>query len=339
MTSPNAATLALVALLAAACTTAPSAGEVAAQPAAQPGERGAPPMPTTARGDEEPAASTPPADAAATLEALALRCDGSALAAGLAASDLQALRASDAPSVRLLATWEGLRAFSDDGSIDGAAVTGLADAVTAQLGQAPPRWWIEHLASARRPADGASISAYDVGLTKTGDRRGELVDGPAKTRVRPAIASVLTASDDALAYDLSAGRVELGPLPDPGSVVEVARARGASTLYVATYDLGGGGFRFPLRALTRDGQRWQAEVCGPDRTVLGGVGSMIAEIVVLHPPQPADAAPGVMRPPPPATGVAVFTAETHGAALDVFDPESGARTLAWSSELWFARRG
>ena len=118
--------------------------------------------------------------------------------------------------------------------------------------------------------------------------------------------------------------------------LEIGRAPAGSTVYYATFERGSGGFRFPLHAVELGGERWRAEVCGPDRQILGGQGYLSVEIVVLGVPAPA-ASPGVMRPPPKSTGIAVFTAESHGVALDFFDPKSGARTLAWSSDLWFTR--
>src|SRR5690606_25225933 len=138
---------------------------------------------------------------------------------------------------------------------------------------------------------------------------------------------------------LSMGRVELGPLPtEPDATLEISRARAGSTLYYASFSRGSGGFRFPLRAIDGNGrERWQAEVCGPDRKILGGLGYLTVEIVVLEPPPDPGVAPGSKQPSSGATGIAVFTAESHGVALDVFDPQTGARTLAWSSDFWFAR--
>jgi hypothetical protein len=302
-------------------------------------------MPEPAAADDTRDTAEAPGDSAPNeplegLEPLALRCDGPALARALASRDLRTLRTGgDGPSVRLLATWEAMRTFSDDGTLAAEAVEALAEAVTAQLGQAPPRWWIDLLASARWAGDASQpLPFYDVQMTATGDRRGELVEGPAKTRVRPDLLPVLAEGGGKLHVDLSAARVAIADLPEsPGTVVEVARARAGSTLYVATYDLGAGGFRFPLRAVTGDGPRWEAIACGPARELLGGLGYMIAEIVVLAPAPDPDARPGVMRPSAAPTGIAVFTGETHGVALDVFDPATGERTLAWSSDLWFAR--
>ncbi|MCA9662297.1 MAG: hypothetical protein KC486_28415 [Myxococcales bacterium] len=332
--------LGLAVALLAACTTARPPADAEPRPTADKGD--APmPEPAAAEDGRDPAAPVP-ADVASDepLEPLALRCDGAALARALASRDLRALKTGgDGPSVRLLATWEAVRTFGDDDTLAAEAVDALVEALTAQLGRAPPRWWIDHLASARWGGDASQpLPYYDVQMTATGDRRGELVEGPGKTRVRPELLPVLAEGGGKLHVDLSAARVAIADLPEnPGTVVEVARARAGSTLYVATYELGAGGFRFPLRAVTRDGQRWEATVCGPDRQVLGGVGYMIAELVVLEPTPDPDARPGVMRPSAGATGIAVFTGETHGVAVDVFDPATGERTLAWSSDLWFAR--
>jgi hypothetical protein len=105
-------------------------------------------------------------------------------------------------------------------------------------------------------------------------------------------------------------------------MIEHARARAGTTIYYASFSQGSGGFRFPLRAVGPDGTlAWTAEVCGPDRRILAGHGHLTVEIVVLD----------------SGAGIAVFTAESHGVALDVFDPQTGKRTLAWSSDFWFAR--
>lgn len=292
------------------------------------------PMPTP------PTVEVPPASAASDpLEALALRCDGRAIAAAFAGSDLTQLAQGDAgPSVRLLARWEAARAFDDAGALRPDALASIAAALEAELGQPPPAWWLDHLGAAHlRPGASAGPPYYDVGLRAGGDRRGDLVKGPGNLSVRPKDAALLSASDGELYYDLSAGRLGLGPLPEgPGATLEIGRAPAGSTVYYATFERGSGGFRFPLHAVELGGERWRAEVCGPDRQILGGQGYLSVEIVVLGVPAPA-ASPGVMRPPPKSTGIAVFTAESHGVALDFFDPKSGARTLAWSSDLWFTR--
>lgn len=277
----------------------------------------------------------------ATLEPLALRCEGAALATIFAKLDDAALAAiDDGPSARLLARWEAARSFTADGSLEPDAVASWVDALTRELGSEPPRWWIDQLAAGKqRPGDERGPPYYDVGLTEHGDRRGELVAGPGTTRVRPGVAMGLSESGGKLFFDLSMGRVELGPLPvEPDATIELARARAGSILYYATFSRGSGGFRFPLRAIGPDGRdRWQAEVCGPDRQILGGLGYLTVEIVVLEPPPEPGVEPGMKLPSRGATGIAVFTAESHGVALDVFDPQTGARTLAWSSDFWFSR--
>jgi hypothetical protein len=241
----------------------------------------------------------------------------------------------------LWARGEAARSFSADGSIEPHAVDSLIEELTRELGSVPPRWWIEQLASARlRPGADGGPPSYDVGFGKDSDRRGALVAGPGNLRVRSGVAMGLSGADGKLYFDLGIGRVELGPLPtDPDATLELARARAGSTIYYATFSRGAGGFRFPLRAIGSDGQqRWQAEVCGPDRQILGGVGYLTVEIVVLEPPPEPGSAPGMKLPSAGVTGIAVFTAESHGVALEVFDPQTGARTLAWSSDFWFARK-
>lgn len=288
---------------------------------------------------QPPMQDTPPPASPDNLEPLALACDGAAIKAAFATLDPAALAALDhGPSSSLLARWESTRRFGDDGVIERAAVDAFVVALTTELGKEPPRWWVDQLASAKQ-YDGNDPPYYNGQMSESGDRRGELVAGPGNTRVRPGMATALSESGGKLYFDLSMGRLELGPLPaDQDTTLELARARAGSTIYYANFNRYSGGFRFPLRAIAfSKGEQWQAEVCGPDRKVLGGIGYMIAEIVVLEPAPDPSSKPGEMRPSSGATGVAVFTAETHGVAVEVFDPQTGARTLAWSSDLWFAR--
>jgi hypothetical protein len=334
--------LTLAAAIGAGCGVEPASAPAAPDPEPAPASDPASDPTPDPTPDPAPAVPTPTTDPA-ELERLALACDGPALAAALAILDPAALAATPAlpPSVALLATWEAGRRFDADGRLDPAAATELVAALTAALGQAPPRWWTEQLASARR-TNTAEPPAYELGLASDGsrDRRGPLQRGPGEVWVRGSD-SALVASGDALAYDFSVARVELGPIPTgPDATVELARVPGASTIYYAHFKRGSGGFRFPLAAIGSSGKtRWSAEVCGPDRKLLGGLGYLIAEIVIITDPpsEPAPSGPRPMGMPSEPSHIAVFTGESHGVAVDVFDPDTGARTLAWSSDLWFAR--
>lgn len=271
-----------------------------------------------------------PPTRAADVEAEALRCDGPSLMqrGSEALSDIEPEDAF--PSASLLAAWEAARTFDDDGRIDPSGVDGMLPQFTSVLGAAPPAWWVDTLKSARG-GEGVA-TGYDLQLKQAGDgdRRGELKPGAAGVLVRGP--SPLVADGDTLAYDLSMGRVALGPVPDQrGSAVEVTRARAGTTLYFAMFEPGSGGFRFPLHAIGSDGaQRWTTEVCAADRKSLAGRGYMIVQLVMLEDPP---AKPGVMANSNPR-GLAVFTAETHGVTVEVFELETGTRTLAWSSDLW-----
>lgn len=277
------------------------------------------------------------------LEELVLGCEGADLRERFAVrtpAQLDALAAAAPPSLALLANWERGRSFTADGVLAQASVDQLATQLEAELGLAPPRWWLEQLGSGRlREGDEAGPPYYDVGLEEQGDRRGAWEQGPGGVRVRPGMAMLLSTAKGMLSFDLSMNRVQLGPLPsEPGEMMEFARARAGTTIYFASFSPGSGGFRFPLRAVDSGGSSsWEAQVCGPDRKVLGGLGYLSVEIVVLERP-PADPDSRTM-PGSAATvrGIAVFSAESHGVALDVFDPQTGARTLAWSSDFWFAR--
>lgn len=301
-----------------------------------------PENPPEARAEPELAPDVDVPSLDAELGPLVRACDGAAAKARIEALDAAALGAladsAPSPSVRWLATWERERAFDDAGRLEAGAAESVAEAIAAELGQAPPRWWVEQLATAsyNEPREGPPY--YDVGRGDDRDRRGPWVDGPGDARSRPDVRRQLVVADGELAIDLSSARVELGPAPtDPASIIEVARARAGTTIYYATFSQGSGGFSFPLHAVDRDGPRWTAQVCGPARMVLNGLGHLTVEIVVVTEPDPEPVEPGRMAPSPPTTAIAVFSAESHGVALDVFDPETGARTMAWSSDFWFMR--
>lgn len=308
-------------------------------------ERNQPEAPTLAPIPEsEPMSNTERDDITNTqLDALALRCEGPSLREHLATqtpAQLDAMVDAGATSLGLLASWERGRKFDADGVLEQASVDQLAAQLEAALGHAPPRWWLEQLASGRlREGDEAGPPYYEVGLGDGGDRRGPWAQGPGGVRVRVGTGGVLSAANGVLSFDLSMGRVELGPLPtEPGAMIEVARARAGTTIYWASFSPGSGGVRFPLHAIDSDGGvRWQAEVCGPDRKELGGHGYLSVEIIVLESPPPDPDSRTMPGSAATVTGVAVYSAESHGLALDVFDPQTGARTLAWSSDFWFAR--
>ena len=285
-----------------------------------PPESPKPPMPASTPSDP------PPAELGAQVEALALACDGPALMR-LGPTTIAALEPGrDTKSANLLAKWERERRF-EDGSIVSSSVDAFVPQLNAAVDTPAPAWWVDTLKSARGGAETAT--GYDLGLVDGGDRRGPLRPGPGGLLVRPDFN--LVESGGNLAYDLSMGRVELMPLPETkGTAVEVTRARAGTTLYVAAFEPGSGGFRFPMRAVDSDGKAlWTTEVCAADRKVLGGKGSMIVEIVVIEDPPPQPGRKSASHP----RGIAVFTAESHGVTVEVFDLK-GTRTLAWSSDLW-----
>ncbi len=200
-----------------------------------------------------------------------------------------------------------------------------------KLGQPPPRWWVDTLRSARGGEGVATV--YDTGLAPDGsDRRGPIQTGPGGTRVRPDALPLLE-SDGQLAVDLSVARVWVGPVPKtPGTAVELTRARAGSTLFVSMFEPGRGGFRFPLRAIdSQSAEVWTTEVCAADRRSLEGLGHLIVDFVLLG--ESSTKTPGRMTPST-ATALAVFTAESHGVGVEVFDLKTGERTLAWASDLW-----
>lgn len=286
------------------------------------------PTPAPTKPEAKPMAETPePLDLVAMDEA-ARTCDGASLYAALEQAGPDGLRrleaAEAAASLRLFAAFERRRAFASDGAIDASGVRAFADVAADVLGFTPPAWWVEQLAAGKRsgPPHGDGSVHYDVGRTSEGDRRGALVEGPGGTRVRKDQALWLARSGDELAIDLSMQRVSLGPLPPANSTVEATRFRGGTTVFVASFDAAAGGMRFPLRAWGMDALLWQTEACGPGRTILGGLGYATVELVV---------------DPAVPDRVFVFSAESHGVALEAFATADGRRTLAWSSNFWFQR--
>ncbi|MEM6290982.1 MAG: hypothetical protein AAGA54_06935 [Myxococcota bacterium] len=300
--------------------------------------------PTTSQ--EEPEPEPPPVEAPEPVQdasidpektqAALLACNGDALAK-VTPPQLRALSADDAApaAARTWAAWETARAFTADGTLEPNAVDALTAALVASLDTTPPRWWIEQLRSAR--THGGRPAAYDVGLEERGDRRGAWVDGPAGVRIRPENEAVLAEDDGHLAYDFSVGRARLVKAPDPPNMMaEVTRAHAGSTAFVATFAPGGGGFPFDVHAVGSDStQRWTATACGPNRSSLEGVGHLTVELVVLQDPPPSG---GSMKPARPVRGLAVFNAESHGLAVEVFNADTGEKTFAWTSDLWFHRR-
>lgn len=264
---------------------------------------------------------------AQALTAAAATCDGEAALKAIAASDAEQLervaKAGPDVSARLLASFERHRAFAASGQLDAAGIGRFEADVSDALGATPPKWWVEQLRAGKRsPADSPDAAVFfDPMRTDSGDRRGTLETGPGGTRVRSGWRGALVESGGKLAVDLSMQRVELIELPSqPGWTVEVSRARAGTTMLVAVFEAATGGFRFPLHAIDIDGKTlWTAQVCGPDRKALGGVGHLTVQIVVQE------------------AQVLVFSAETHGIAVDGFDRASGARTLAWASSLWWSR--
>lgn len=319
-------------------------------PAAPPATPAPPVAPTAAPASPEPPGSSAASDElrvlAQTIETHALRCEGAELEARLSAltpAQRVGLEAfTEAPSARLAAHWREARRFTEEGTLVPGAADSLASIVAEVTGHAPPRWWTDQLASARRPTAPDAVAGYDCGLgpasTRGGpgsDRRGPREMAPGGLLVRPAGMATVGVAEGRMFLDLSTSRVELGPAPTaPGTMIEHGRALGGSSIFYATFAPGAGGFRFPLHAVDgRGNHRWQAEVCGPDRQMLGGLGHLTVEIVVIA--STSTSPPGSMPAAVEPRAVAVYSAESHGVALDVFDPATGQRTLAWSSEAWF----
>ncbi len=296
--------------------------------------------PTASREEPEPRAAeasvgVEPVDSAA-IDAALLACDGPALLGHSAAHHhAQAKDASAPASARAWGMWEELRAFDDGGALAPPAVDAAVESLRAALQTSPPAWWVDQLRSARR--NDAALPYYNVGLTETGDRRGGWTARPGGLRIRPENDAVLVVDGEHLAYDFSVGRAQLMKAPQtPGSVAEVTRAHAGSTAFIATFEPSSGGFPFEVRAVDSQGvERWAVTACGPNRTVLGGKGHLTVELIVLQDPAPRGTQ---MRPASPIRGLAVFSAESHGLAVEVFDATHGHKTFAWTSDLWFHRR-
>lgn len=269
------------------------------------------------------------------IERLAMTCDGHALRALGPAALAQMQPDPKYRSASLLAQWERVRSFDEEGRLDANVAKTFAEQLRETLGYAPPSWWVEHLQTARR-YEGREPPAYDVGLTEDGDRRGSWIEGPGQRRIRAYAQPQLGGDDDTLTYDFSMGRASLGSVPSGvDTMVELTRAHAGSVVYLAAFSQGSGGFPFPVRAVGSDGKtRWSSEACSTKRQSLGGRGHLLVELQVLEQTPPAGGQK--VRVPDP-DGLAVYSAESHGVALEVFDLDTGTRTFAWSSDLWFAR--
>ena len=116
-------------------------------------------------------------------------------------------------------------------------------------------------------------------------------------------------------------------------MVEYVRPRGGREVFLATFEPGSGGFPFPLRRYQNDEQQWETQSCGTGRSVLGGVGHLTVGLSVID----ESAGHAGRMAPPQVTAVALFSAESHGLAFELFDPETGERTAAFTSDLWSAQ--
>lgn len=297
------------------------------EPAPKPTTRAQPESPSEPSAADTPTAPIP--TLAPVLPEHARTCpDGASLMGRLSGAEPAALErmvAEGAPSLSLQARWERDRRFvAEEEGLERLApdvAKTFAEAVRERSGHAPPGWWVDTLASARRYVE-TGATGYDLGPQADGDRRGPLVRGdPFVTR------EGVTAKREGDRVTLEQGTravtidaVHLLEPTLPASTIELAFT---PTLALAVpYDPGTGGFPFELRAfeLGTGTPGWRALVCSAGRTMLGGLGYLIVELVVE------------------GDAVWVYSAESHGVAIDAFALETGEPRLRFSADLWFARQ-
>lgn len=272
----------------------------------------------------------------ADLERALRDCDGQALAglrSHLGEDELAELEGDEqlAPAARVWARWE--RIAHEGERADRMEVSEFGVEFERRFGISPPPWWLDQL-SGGKPSEGGPDS-YDVGLGHDFDRRGSWKTLDSGGRIRADDAMVLGEQDGQLYVDLSSRRAMLGEAPKSGWMVEYARPRGGLEVYLATFEPGQGGFPFPIRKIRNDEVDWETRSCGTGRFELGGLGHLTVDVVVID----ENAGSAGRMTPSKVTGVAVFSAESHGLSFELFDPETGERTAAFTSDLWSAARG
>lgn len=216
-------------------------------------------------------------------------------------TDLEILAKERGPA-SLQASWELHRKPAGKG-LDGTGVLKFFARVGDRLGNLP-MWWQTALKGATVHDNG--VTSYSLMDTLVARYAHEVPWGKAKVRVPAGV----------VPGDIA--REMVAPSMGDASHLEILRDKGSA--FVVAFSAGSGGFPFEVHRV--DGTRvvWKGTACSAGRQVLGGVGSLVVEMTKQN------------------GELVVWSAESHGVAVDVFDAETGAVTLRFSSDLWMARQ-
>ncbi|MDQ3032769.1 MAG: hypothetical protein M3Y87_10155 [Myxococcota bacterium] len=236
------------------------------------------------------------------------RCDQGAPVhaafAMLSPPQLDALAADGDRTLRLLVHWERERRVLDAG-LDPDGITRFLRALRSELGRPAPAWWATALRSARVHA-ATSTTSYTATPARA-SRFTERIEWGSRTFVAPAA----MASLDGI------------PPPLDATLDHVDAIRTGARIVVVPFSPGSGGFPLEVRAY-RAGPvelAWRSTACAAGRQVLGGVGELAIELEIT------------------AEEVRVWSAESHGLAIDAFDLATGAPRWRFSTDFWSARHG
>lgn len=221
----------------------------------------------------------------------------------LSPPELDALALDPERMPRLLAVWERERRVSG-GRLDPAGVTRFLRALETELGAPAPAWWQAALRSARfHPSTGAT--SYDVTSSRAARFSGTVAWGGRTLRA-------------------PAGIPDLAPIPPPrgGAPSHVDAIAAGARIVVVPFEPGSGGFPLEVRAY-RAGPiepAWTSTACSAGREMLSGLGDLVIQLDVV------------------ASELRVWSAESHGLAIDAFDLATGAPRWRFSTDFWFARQ-
>lgn len=215
-----------------------------------------------------------------------------------------ALATEEDRTSKLLAHWERERRVAAE-RLDPAGVTRFLRALETEIGRAPPAWWQDTLRTARfHPS--TSATSYDVAPARRSRFTSGVAWGPRTLRGPASIPSL-----DGI------------PLPHDAALDHVDAVRTGARVMVVPFAPGRGGSPFDVYAY-RAGPielAWTATACSAGRSVLGGEGDLALELDVV------------------ANELRVWSAESHGLAIDAFELATGRVRWRFSTDFWFARHG
>lgn len=236
------------------------------------------------------------------------RCDRGAQVhaafAVLSPRQLDVLATEGDRTMRLLVHWERERSGAGAG-LDGDGITRFLRALHTELGRPAPAWWASALRSARAHASTGATS-YAVTPAREARFTERVAWGSRTFRAPPGMPPL-----DGV------------PLPRDATLGFVDAIQAGARIVVVPFSPGSGGFPFEVRAY-RAGPvelAWTSTACAAGRQVLGGLGELAIELEIT------------------TDEVRVWSAESHGLAIDAFDLGTGAPRWRFSTDFWFARHG